>query len=199
MTPSPTVGACTVATRNYLADARLAARSWCDHHPGAPFTILVVDGDVGPPATWVHRDVELVTPSQLGLPDHELLAMAAIYDPAELACALKPLALRRVLERSDLAVYVDGDVEVLAPMPELLEAAADHDVVLVPHVLDPVPRDGLLPDEPGLLGAGMFNGGLLACGQSDEPAPGSGPRPEPQPGVERDDHWPGPARSGSGS
>lgn len=166
---SPLVSACTVATRSYLADARLAARSFVDHHPGARFTILVVDGDHMPPASWTHRDVELVTPSQLGLGDDVLLPMASIYSPFEIACALKPLALRRTLEQADVAVYVDGDVEVLDPMDELVAAGAAHDVVLVPHVLDPVPRDGRLPDEPGLLGAGMFNGGLIAVRRSSGP------------------------------
>lgn len=163
---APVVGGCTVATRSYLADARLAARSFVDHHPGTRFTILVVDGDHMPPAGWTHRDVELVTPAELGFPADELLTMAAIYSPFEMACALKPHALRRVLDRADVAVYIDGDVEVLSPMVELVAAAADHDVVLVPHVLDPVPRDGRLPDEPGLLGAGMYNGGLLAVRRS---------------------------------
>ena len=163
------VGGCTVATRNYLADARLAARSFVENHPGSPFTILVVDGDEAPPASWTHRDVELVTPRQVGVSPDELHAMAAIYDPAELACALKPHALRRVLDRSDVAVYLDGDVEVLAPMDELVAEAAAHDVVVVPHVLEPLPRDGLLPDEAGLLGAGMYNGGLLACRTSSGP------------------------------
>jgi len=158
------VGGCTVATRSYLADARLAARSFVEHHPGARFTILVVDGDHMAPATWAHRDVDLVTPAALGFDADELTVMATIYDPAELACALKPLALRRVLDQTDIAVYIDGDVEILAPMPDLVDAGRRHDVVLVPHVLDPVPRDGLLPDEPGLLGAGMYNGGLIACG-----------------------------------
>lgn len=158
----PVVGGCTVVTRNYLADARLAARSFVEAQPGTRFTILVVDGDHTPPATWTHRDVELVTPGQLGLPEAELLAMAAIYSPFEMACALKPLALRRVLDRADVAVVVDGDVEVLHPMPELIDAAADHDVVLVPHLLAPMPRDGRMPDEEGILAAGTFNGGLLA-------------------------------------
>ena len=160
------VAGCTVATRSYLADARLAARSFVEHHPGSRFTILVVDGDHMPPATWTHRDIELVTPSELGFDPDELLTMAAIYSPFEMACALKPIALRRALEHAPVATYVDGDVEVLAPMHELHDAAADHDVVLIPHVLQPVPRDGRLPDEPGLLGGGMFNGGLIAVRRS---------------------------------
>ncbi len=166
---STDVAGCTVATRNYLADARVAAESFVDHHPGSRFVILVVDGDHMPPAGWSHRDVELVTPSILGFDRDELLRMAAIYDPAELACALKPLALRQALTHAEVAIYLDGDVEILAPMPELAGAGRDHAVVLVPHVLEPMPRDGRLPDETGLLGSGIYNGGLLACGPGSEP------------------------------
>lgn len=164
MAPNEVAG-CTVATRSYLADARLAARSFLDQHPGARFTIVVVDGDHMPPAAWSRRDVELRTPSELRFPNDELLRMAAIYTPFEIACALKPLALRRALEHADVAIYVDGDMEILHPMDELANAAGSHDVVLVPHVLEPVPQDGHLPDEAGLLGAGMFNGGLVAVGR----------------------------------
>jgi hypothetical protein len=163
------IAGCTVATRNYLADARLAAQSFLDHHPGSRFVILVIDGDHMPAANWLHRDVEMVTPTEVGFDPDELLRMAAIYSPAELACALKPWALRRALTHAEVAIYLDGDVEVLAPMPDLIDAARDHAVVLVPHILEPMPRDGRLPDEPGLLGAGMYNGGLVACGPGSEP------------------------------
>ena len=163
------VAGCTVATRNYLADARLAARSFLDHHPGSRFVILVVDGDHMPPADWSHPDVEMVTPTEVGFDRDELLRMAAIYNPTELACALKPWALRLALTHAEVAIYVDGDVEILAPMPEVIDAGRDHAVVLVPHVLQPMPRDGRLPDETGLLGAGVYNGGLLACGPGSEP------------------------------
>ena len=163
------VAGCTVATRNYLADARIAARSFLDHHPGSRFVIVVVDGDHMPPADWSLRNVEVVTPVELGFDHDELLRMAAIYNPTELACALKPWALRRALAHAEVAVYIDGDVEILAPMPELIDAGRGHAVVLVPHVLEPVPRDGRLPDETGLLGSGMYNGGLVACGPGSEP------------------------------
>ena len=130
------VAGCTVATRNYLADARLAAQSFLDHHPGSRFVILVVDGDHMPPAGWSHRDVEMVTPTEVGFDRDELLRMAAIYTPAELACALKPWALRRALTHAEVAIYVDGDVEILAPMPELIDAGRR-------------PRRGPRPPRPG--------------------------------------------------
>lgn len=160
---------CTVATRDHLADARVAASSFLDHHPGSRFVIVVVDGDHMPPPGWSREGIDVVTPAEVGVDHEELLLMAAIYAPAELACALKPWALRRALDRADVAIYLDGDVEVLAPMPELIDAARRHAVVLVPHILEPMPRDGRLPDEIGLLGSGIYNGGLLACGAGSAP------------------------------
>ena len=157
---------CTVVTRNYLAFARLVGRSWTDHHPGCPFTIVVVDHEGMVPPTWVHRDIRVVGPDALGVTRDELETWAAIYGPAELACVLKPDAMRLLLAEVDVAVYIDGDVEVLDPMDDLEDLARARGVVLSPHNLHPLPDDGCLPDRFTMLLAGMFNGGLLAVGRS---------------------------------
>jgi hypothetical protein len=36
---------CTIAARNYLAQARVLAESFAAHYPEARFTTLVVDGE----------------------------------------------------------------------------------------------------------------------------------------------------------
>jgi hypothetical protein len=157
---------CTVVTRNYLAFARLVGRSWTDHHPRSPFTIVVVDHDGMAPPTWVHRDIRIVGPEALGVSHEQLMAWAAIYSASELACVLKPNAMRLLLEEVDVAVYVDGDVEVLDPMDDLEDLARARGVVLSPHNLHPLPDDQRLPDRFTMLKAGMFNGGLLAVGRN---------------------------------
>ena len=156
---------CTVVTRNYLAFARLVGRSWTDHHPGCPFTIVVVDHDGMVPPTWVHRDIRVIGPGQLGVTDEQLRTWAAIYSASELACVLKPNAMRHLLREADVAVYIDGDVEVLDPLDDLEDLARARGVVLSPHNLHPLPADGSLPDRFTMLKAGMFNGGLLAVGR----------------------------------
>ena len=46
----------------------------------------------------------------------------------------------------------------------LAQAAADRTIVLTPHLTKPMPRDGLLPDEPFILSAGVYNLGFLGLG-----------------------------------
>ncbi|MBI2708668.1 MAG: hypothetical protein HYX34_03115 [Actinobacteria bacterium] len=166
MSGGRTMVGCTVVTRGYVPFARLVARTWLDQHPGSRFTILVVDPEAGTAPRWTHRSVEVISPSGAGLPSDERLRMAAMYDPGELACALKPWALRHALEHADAAVYLDADVEVLAPMTELGDLARRHGLVLCPHTLEPVPDDGRLPDAFTMLRSGAFNGGLVAVGRT---------------------------------
>ncbi len=159
----------TVVTRDHLAYARLAGRTWTDNHPRSTFTIVVVDHDGMAPPRWTHRDIRIVGPDALGVDTAELHTLAAIYSPGELACSLKARSLQLGLREADAAVYIDGDVEVLAAMDELEDLARDRGVVLCPHTLHPVPTDGHLPDRLTMLRAGMFNGGLVAVGQRGRP------------------------------
>ncbi len=160
-----TLAAGTVVTRDHLAYARLAGRTWTDHHPGTTFTVVVVDHAGMVPPHWTHRDIRIVGPDALGVDPDELRTLAAIYSPEELACALKPQALLRGLTEADAAVHIDGDVEVLAAMDDLEDLARRAGVVLSPHTLHPLPDDGRRPDRFTMLKAGMFNGGLLAVGE----------------------------------
>jgi hypothetical protein len=163
------LAACTVVTRNHLAFARITGRSWLDHHPGSSFTIVVVDRDGSPEPNWIHRDIRIVGPEALGIGRAELHTLASIYSASELTCALKPNALALLLDGADVAVYLDADIEVLDQMHELEDLATASTVVLSPHTLAPMPEDGGLPDHFTLLGAGQFNGGLLAVGRDGTP------------------------------
>ncbi|MEJ7585831.1 MAG: hypothetical protein WKF43_17495 [Acidimicrobiales bacterium] len=160
------IAACTVVTRNHLAFARLAGRSWTDHHHGSPFTIVVVDHDgmAAPPGA---RDIRIVGPDAVGLAPDELRTWAAIYDAGELACAqaLGPAPparrgrRRRVHRRRRRGARHHG-------RPALARTSG---VVLSPHNLQPLEADGRLPDRFTMLKAGMYNGGLVAVGRSGAP------------------------------
>jgi hypothetical protein len=97
--------------------------------------------------------------------------MAGIYSVLELATALKPALLRHLLagDGSDeddhpAVLYLDPDIMVYQPFPEVFEAAQRGGIVLTPHVLHPLPRDGLEPDERCLMLSGLFNLGLIGVG-----------------------------------
>ena len=153
---------CTVVARNYLGYARVLAESWARVHCGAPFTVLVLDG--GDP------DLDVMSPEELGLDPVELDVQRGMYDTLELATALKPHLLARLLDRgADAVVFLDPDTDLYAPLCDVARAAAEHHVALSPHVLSPVPADGCSPSQIEIERTGVFNAGLIAVGRGARP------------------------------
>src|SRR5208282_5049801 len=79
--PSP-VDICTIIAKNYVAYARVLARSFREHHPDSRCFTLVID-DVAGYLDPADEPFELITPDQLDLDGFEL--MAARYEVLELS------------------------------------------------------------------------------------------------------------------
>ncbi|MGH3906392.1 MAG: glycosyltransferase family 4 protein, partial [Pseudonocardiaceae bacterium] len=165
--------ACTIVARNYLPAARVLASSYLRHHPQARLTVLVVDA-VGSEVDGfaghgAGQGVVYLTPATLDLDPDEFARMAAAYTVTELSTALKPWLLRWALRHADAALYLDPDIEMYAPLTELAERTVQYGIVLTPHVLRPMPRDGLRPTEADIMASGVFNLGFIAVSSSAEP------------------------------
>lgn len=152
---------CTIIARNYVAFARVLAESFKAAHPDGKCTVLVIDDPTGfiDPG---EEPFELLRINEIGIPDPE--RMAAWYDVMELSTAVKPWLLRTLLERPDYdhIVYLDPDIRIFAPLEEIENRVAEHDVVLTPHFDKPLPRDGRKPAEEDILIAGTYNLGFIA-------------------------------------
>ena len=158
--PEGRPAAATIVAGNYLPAARVLAESYLRHHPGGEFTVLVVDG--GDERPDCPPGMRLLGPADLDLEPAEFGRMAMSYTVTELCTAVKPWLLRRLLAEHETAIYLDPDIEVFAPFAGLVaELAAEHDIVLTPHVLAPMPRDGLRPTEADIMASGVFNLGFL--------------------------------------
>ena len=124
--------------------------------------MLVTDADVLG-LDEVGEPFELVRLSELPLSPAELRTMTIIYDEVEFATAVKPSLLRLLIDRgADVAVYLDPDVEIFASLDELVPVAEKDHVVLIPHILAPIPQDGLRPTAKDIAVAGVFNLGFIA-------------------------------------
>lgn len=162
------VQACTISSRAYLANARVLARSFREHHPDGTLWALLVD-DLDHEVDEVAEDFRVIRPEELGLGRGELHRML-MFHGGDFIAAVKPWLFEHLLRAGTSSLlYLDGDMQVFSSLDDIAELAANHTVVLTPHVLSPMPRDGLLPDEDVILGAGMFNAGFFGIG------PGSGP------------------------
>ncbi len=142
--------ACTVVTRDRLGAAEVLAASYRAHHPGHGFTVLVADDGTAP--------------GELDLDPEEYFRLVTCHDGADLADVLRPLLLRSLLERFEVAVLLDADIEVHAPFEDVSALAVDHGVVVAAALLAPLPRDGLEPEDfPGVYD------GFLAAGPGARP------------------------------
>lgn len=156
---------CTIVAKNYLAMARTLCRSFLDQHPGARAFVLLADeveGSFDPSL----EPFELVEARALEVPDFADLAYR--YSVLELATSLKPAFLLHLLEKRGVEnlVYLDPDIFVYGPLEEVRQSLEGHDVVLTPHILEPIRPDGRMPEERDLLSAGVFNLGFVAVRRS---------------------------------
>jgi glycosyltransferase involved in cell wall biosynthesis len=160
--------ACTIIARNYLAQARVLAKSFRDHHPDGSFTVLIVDG-TSEMADAGNGLFDVLRLDEIGLDPAEVRRMAMIYNVMELSTAVKPWLLRHLLRSSPQVVYFDPDIEIFAPLDDVAELARKHSIVLTPHLTVPMPRDKFRVTETDILRAGVYNLGFIAVGSGCEP------------------------------
>ncbi len=160
--------ACTIVARNYLPQARALARSFRTHHPEGAFTVLLLDRTGTPPEA--NDDFNILQLHDLGFDSGEITRMALIYDVLEFSTAVKPWLLQRLMgSGADVVLYFDPDIEIFAALTDLAALAREHGIVLTPHILEPIPRDGLRPAERDIMHAGIYNLGFIAVGRGSEP------------------------------
>ena len=156
----------TIVASNYIRMAQLLGESFLRHHPTSRFAILVIDdGKVDDSADGI----EILRLADLDLPAGQIEMMKTIYDVMEFSTAVKPSLLQTLLHSDGIACYIDPDIYVYAPFDDAVEAAATSGIVLTPHVLTPVPRDGLAVSEQAVMQSGIFNLGFIAVGTSAGP------------------------------
>jgi hypothetical protein len=166
-TPNP-VHVCTIAARNYISRVRVLARSFFEFHPEGVFHVCIIDDRAGE-VELAGEGIHTIRLHELSIDERALRAMALYYDVLEFSTALKPWVLEAALRQGSAAVlYLDPDIEIFGPLDELSALAVEHDIVLTPHVLRPIPRDGLEPGERVIMRSGMYNLGFLGLGRDTE-------------------------------
>lgn len=159
---------CTIIAKNYLAHARVLTESFQRNHPDGRCFVLIIDETDG----YVDAAEEafvLVRPDEIGLDSFE--EMRGAYGVMELSTAVKPWLLRHMLRNHDDGsgiAYFDPDIEVVSRMSELEAQLREHAVVLTPHVLHGMPRDGRKPSETDILMAGVYNLGFIGLSDRDD-------------------------------
>jgi len=159
------LNACTIVSKNYIPFARVLARSFLEHHPGARFFVLLVDrvDEAFDPSV---EPFELLEVEQLdGIPDLEIFLFK--YTILELNTAVKPYFLEHLFKSHGLEklLYLDPDILVTRPLEGISAELDDHPIVLTPHLDAPI-EDDRFPTEQSIMGSGVYNLGFLGIADS---------------------------------
>lgn len=153
----------TIVAGNFLAHARVLARSLHAQHPDVPVFVLLADE---PPAgvDLSAEPFQVVHLRELGIPHLERFLFS--HTLAEAAIAAKPFLLAHLLDRGfPHVLFLDPDTLALGPLTPLLQHVAAHAVTLVPHLLHPLTGPDCAARELNILLSGTFNGGCLGVSQ----------------------------------
>jgi glycosyltransferase involved in cell wall biosynthesis len=161
------LGVFTIASKNYLAFARVLLQSVAKFHPEYRLYLFLadkVDGTFDPAAEYF----EVVQSDQIGIRHHDDMALR--YDIMEFNTAIKPFVFQWLFRTTDLdsIIYLDPDIRVYSHMTRLEDLLSDgHSAVLTPHITRPV-EDGRVPNDYNMLQAGVFNLGFAAFSRCSE-------------------------------
>ncbi len=157
---------CTIIAKNYVAPARVLARSLAEAHAGSRLRVLVID-DFDGYFEAGREPFDILTPADVGCTPFAHMAMR--YSVLELSTAVKPWLMRHLLrETGGPVLYLDPDIRIYGSLQPLAEQAAEHGVALTPHNSKPMPADGLRPSQVDVMIAGIYNLGFLGLGARPE-------------------------------
>jgi glycosyltransferase involved in cell wall biosynthesis len=157
---------CTIIAKNYVAHARVLARSLAETHPGSRLWTLLID-DFSPHIDPAVEPFSILTPSDVGC--EEFTQMALRYSVLELSTAVKPWLLRHLMrETGGPVTYLDPDIKIYGTLEPLDELADRHGVVLIPHNSKPIPQDGRRPSQVDVMIAGIYNLGYVSLAPRPE-------------------------------
>jgi hypothetical protein len=153
-------GIVTIVTRNYLAYAKALMRQCERHEPRVDRFVVIVDR-LPEGATADGLDAQVMFGDELGIDRWQRYSFQ--YTPFELVCALKPHAIECLMTRWGYqeVVYLDSDMGLYGPLSPAWKALENDSIVLTPHLLRPLPEDGLRPHESLFTSAGAFNAGFF--------------------------------------
>ena len=156
----------TIASKRYIANARVTAKSFRQHHPDIPFVLLLtdeVDGYLDPS----EEPFQIWTLGDLDLPDVERFVFP--YTDLEASYAATPFFLGQLLASGfERVVFLKQETLVLGVLTDLIDELDRHAFFVTPHLLEPTGSSDAAEDELKILRAGVFNGGIIGASNAPD-------------------------------
>lgn len=153
----------TICSNNYLAQAKILGDSLFDKNPDYRFIIGLCDELSEDVDYSFFKNIEIIPVSQINIYCFEEIIKK--YDIIELNTSIKPSFFKYFIskyENLETIIYFDPDIQIFNNLILIEKYLKEDDVLLTPHLLNPISVDDLSPSENLFLNYGIYNLGFLA-------------------------------------
>lgn len=159
----------TSAACNYIPKVRMLFSSLRQHHPEAVLHLLLADGATDLLDLSKEPFDEVTTLAEMQVSHWR--GWAFCHTIVELATAIKPLFLQRLLERDDCGkvLYLDPDMVVFSRLDDIIASLDEANITLTPHQVSPEQTiSAIVDNEICSLKHGVYNLGFVGVANTDE-------------------------------
>ena len=163
----------TICSNNYLAQASVLVESFKKFHQDYYFAIILVD-ELSDKVDYKSIGVEEILPIA-ELSQYNIQELFDKYNIVELNTAVKPFVFKYFIEKFqsiEVLYYFDPDLKFFSDIEHITQELQVASIVLTPHILEPIMRDGKRLNDQEFLNYGLYNLGFLGLNpqHSDIPA-----------------------------
>jgi hypothetical protein len=156
----------TICSNNYLSHAKTLCDSIIENNSGYQTYIILCDKQSA------NVDYSFFYPSHLIMLEDLLIEnmaeLLARYSILEMNTSIKPAVFRYLYSKHpglESLIYLDPDIMVFGNLHEISNEFPVADILITPHITQPLPLDGLVTDENKFLLYGLYNLGFIATGR----------------------------------
>ncbi|RZK32809.1 MAG: hypothetical protein EOO63_00160 [Hymenobacter sp.] len=162
----------TICSNNYLAQASVLIESFKKFHPDFYFAVGLVDV-MSAAVDYAAIQADEILPIA-DLTQYKVQELFDKYNIVELNTAVKPFVFQYYIEKfTDVEVlyYFDPDLKFFADINYVTQQLETASIVLTPHIMEPIPRDGKVLNDQEFLNYGLYNLGFLGLNPRHPDAP----------------------------
>jgi hypothetical protein len=152
----------TICSNNYIAQASVLIESFKKFHNNYYFAIVLVD-ELTTKVDYSLTGADEVLPIA-ELTQYNISELFDKYNIVELNTAVKPFVFKYFIEKFnnvEVLYYFDPDLKFYADIDYVTQQLHSASIVLTPHILEPIPRDGNRLNDQEFLNYGLYNLGFL--------------------------------------
>lgn len=152
----------TSAACNYIPKVRLLFQSVRRFHPEWTIHLALPDRITDSIDTSTEPFDRIWPIEELAIPHWK--GWAFCHEIVELATAIKPFALLRLMDLADAEkiIYLDPDIVIFSPLNDIIDALEECSLLLTPHLTEPEEQlEAIMDNEICSLKHGIYNLGFL--------------------------------------